>query len=286
MSEGRSTEVMATNLGFTEGPVLAQDGSVVVTAIDRGLLYRLHPSGMIETLAKAEAGLNGATEGRDGVFYMTHFWGAPPAPRGVVSVGGIVSWGSDAGLRWVTRDPISPNDLCFGPDGQLYISDPTRPRRADGRIWRCDPDTGEAHLLTSVPWYPNGVGFGLEDDVLYVADSFGQRIMRFALDGENPIGQGEIVIQMDRGVPDGFAFDVLGNIIIGAPSLGHDGPGTIQTWNPQGELLDVFIPGDSRLYTNVALSHNSVLYITDAEYGSVLRVTGWPTAGLALHPFR
>lgn len=281
----RRVEVLASGLGFLEGPVVCQDGSILVVSIDRGTLYQIGPSGSVAELAVAEAGVNGATEGEAGTVYLAHFYGAPPAPAGVMSTGGLLAWAAETGLRWVSRDPVSPNDLCMGPDGWVYLTDPTRLQRADGRIWRCHPSTGAAELLASVDWYPNGIGFGADPATLYVASSFAQQIVRFQLTATG-VSDSEVVVQMNVGVPDGFAFDVDGNLIIAAPSMEHGKAGTIQTWSPDGELLDTFGPGESRLYTNVALSTDGALYITDADEGALLRVDDWPTRGLALHPFR
>ena len=278
-------EVLASGLGFLEGPVVRQDGSILVVSIDRGILYEIAPPGSVAELAVADAGLNGATEGEGGVIYLAHFYGAPPAPADVKSTGGLLGWTPETGIAWVSRDPISPNDLCVGPDGLVYLTDPTRRQRADGRLWRCDPATGGAQLLVSVDWYPNGIGFGVDRDVLFVASSFAQQIVRFPVD-ESGLGKGEVVIQLTEGVPDGFAFDVEGNLIIAAPSMEHGKSGTVQTWSVRGELLDVFRPGGSRLFTNVALSMDGVLYITDADEGALLRVDDWPARGLGLHPFR
>jgi gluconolactonase len=279
-------EVLASGLGFLEGPVIRQDGSIAVVSIDRGTLYEIAPSGSVVELAVAEAGLNGATEGEGETMYLAHFYGAPPAPAGVRSTGGLLAWTPDRGIDWISRDPVSPNDLCVGPEGSVYLTDPTRRQRADGRLWRCDPATGAAELLRSVDWYPNGIGFGADPDVLFVASSFAQQIVRIPIEASGGVAKGEVVIQMTEGVPDGFAFDTEGNLIIAAPSMDHAKAGTIQTWSMRGELLDVFRPGKSRLYTNVALSTDGVLYITDADEGALLRVDDWPTRGLALHPFR
>jgi gluconolactonase len=191
----------------------------------------------------------------------------------------------DGMVRWLTRDPIAPNDLCLGPDGLLYVTDPTRrPSRDDGRLWRCDPETGEAEMLLSVPWYPNGIGFGPEDDALYVASTGEREIKRFPL-LNGRLGRPEVVIRMERGHPDGFAFDADGNLIVCAVSM-TEAPGELQTWSPNGRLLDVLRPGPGRRYTNAALSADRVLIVTDSDGGRVLAFDSWPTAGLPLHPFR
>jgi gluconolactonase len=134
-----------------------------------------------------------------------------------------------------------------------------------------------------VPWFPNGIGFGLEGDVLYVADTGGARIVGFPLTSEG-LGRPETAIQLDRGRPDGFAFDVEGSVIVAAlPSPG--GLGDLQIWSRDGRLLDCVRPADNRMYTNVALDQSRRMAVT-ADSGTVYVAGDWPVAGLALHPFR
>jgi gluconolactonase len=287
-SDGRAVTVLAGGLGFTEGPVVV-GADVVVTSVDRGRVYRVDPSGGVTELTRVEGGVNGLTVGPGDVLYGAHLWGAHPAPGGPPSTGGVVAWDRAGGLRWVTRDPISPNDLCFGPDGLLYLTDPTRPFRRgsnDARLWRVDvADPGPPELLRSVDWFANGIGFGPADGELYVAATDRAQILRLPVT-DSGLGPAEIAVQLDRGVPDGFAFDVDGNLVIACVSQDPGVPGSVQTWSPDGVLLDVYEPSTSGKITNCALTEDGTLYVTDAEAGAVLRVSGWPATGLPLHPFR
>src|SRR5690606_13241383 len=97
--------------------------------------------------------------------------------------------------------------------------------------------------LASLPWHPNGIGFGLEDDALYVADTRNGRIVRFPLRADG-LGEPETAAELDGAVPDGFAFDVDGNVLVAAQGgPGTPGADTVQTFSPDGDLLDVFDPG-------------------------------------------
>lgn len=279
-----NVRVAGTGMGFTEGPVFKSDDSIVVTSIDRGHLYEIGENG-VRLLAVTGGGPNGATEGSNGSIYVCQNGGRGPGWRRPAMTGGIQEVRKDGAVEWITTDPISPNDLCFGPDGYLYVTDPTRgPAQDDGRLWRVDLKSKEAQLLASVHWYPNGIGFGREDDFVYVAATREGRIIRYALGGSG-LGKPEVAIQMDHGRPDGFAFDSEGNIIIAAIGDDHR-PGDIQTWSLDGKLLDVFEPGDHRFYTNVALGVDRKLVITDSDGGAALIVDNWPQSGLSLHPFR
>jgi gluconolactonase len=275
---------LGENVGFAEGPVFTSDDEVVFTSIDLGCVYRIGARGT-EVFAVTGGGPNGAAEGDNGLIYIAQNGGRKPAHRWPSVTGGVQVVGRAGRVEWLTQDPVSPNDLCFGPDGYLYVTDPTRrAERDDGRIWRCDVATGEAELLVSVPWYPNGIAFGPEDDAIYVASTGQSSIVRFALTGYC-VGPPEIAVRLAYGYPDGLAFDSSGNLVIAAVGPpGH--PGEIQTFSLSGDLLDTFRPGTSTKYTNVAFADENVLLVTDASGGAVLAVEGWPVSGLPLHPFR
>lgn len=278
--------VLADGLGFVEGPVILDDGSIVATSIDTGCIWRVDHGGTVERVAWLGGGPNGACLGPSGLLYVAQNGGKwPGTPTAGVTGGVQVVDFATGSVRWLTQDPISPNDLCFGPDDLLYITDPTRvPTRDDGRIWRCDPDTGECELLASLPWYPNGIGFG-PDGAVYVASTGEQRIVRSSLDTPG-WRNADVVVQLEHGHPDGFAFDMAGNLYIGAVSLG-DEPGDIQVWSTDGTHLDSWRPGMGHYYTNLAIAGMGRVVVCDSEGGTLLVTSRWPgVQALALHPFR
>jgi gluconolactonase len=275
---------VAEEVGRSEGPVWRRDGSVSFVSLTDGCLYAWDGE-TTSVLAVTGGGPNGAAEWSDGSLYVTQNGGKPPARPWPFVHGGIQIVQPGGRVDWLTQDPISPNDLCFGPDGLLYFTDPTRkrPARDDGRLWRCHPDSGEAELLVSIGWYPNGIAFGLEDDAVYVADTGGGRIVRFPVSGGG-LGEPEAFARMLHGMPDGLAFDATGNLLVAAGRPG--GHGDIETYDRNGRLVDVFQPGPSPAFTNLALGSDGRLLITDSERHLLLLVEAWPAAGLPLHPFR
>jgi gluconolactonase len=269
--------VIASGVGRCEGPLLRDDGSLVITSMSNGCLYEVGPEG---TTAFAETGgdPNGLALGRDGALYVAQSGRRAP---GESSPGGVQRIDPDGSVSWLTLDPIAPNDLCFGPDGMLYVTDPTRKPFRDGRLWRCDVTTGEASLLFSLDWYPNGIGFGPEGDVLYVADTSGSRIVRYAVTGRR-LGELDVFVELPYGVPDGFAFDTEGNVVVCAVHLG-DQPGEIQVYDRAGKVLERHRPGPYSLYTNVALDAQGTGYVTVTDAGTVLEIPELAGPSLPLH---
>ena len=267
-------EAVAGDAGFTEGPVAREDGTVAFVSVDRGAIYEA-AAGACRVLARTGGGPNGLAEDGDGTLYVAQNggrWSAAPRPS---FTGGVQAVSPEGEVRWVTQDPIAPNDLCLGPDGALYVTDPTRrPAMDDGRIWRVDPATGDADILASVPWYPNGIGFG-PDGALYVARTGQRRILRYA-DG---LGEPDDFCDVG-GLPDGFAWDAEGRLVVCA--VGVDESGALEVFGAGGELLERIAPGPSSHYTNVAISSGGALFVCDADGGQVLRAD-WPCAGLPLH---
>src|SRR3954470_3118992 len=118
--------VAGTDLGFTEGPVITRAGEYLVTSIDRGIIYRLGRDAA-SVFALTGGGPNGAVEGRaagETVIYVAQNGGTRPAHRWPYVTGGVQAAHSGGLVQWVTQDPVSPNDLCFGPDDLLYVTDP------------------------------------------------------------------------------------------------------------------------------------------------------------------
>ena len=67
MSEVR---IVATGLGFPEGPVVMPDGSVILTEIRNGRCSRITPDGKVSLFSATGGGPNGLAVGPDGALYL------------------------------------------------------------------------------------------------------------------------------------------------------------------------------------------------------------------------
>ena len=264
--------VLATDLEFPEGPVWLGPRRVAFTQI-RGQCVSLWDDGAVSLIARTGGGANGATLGPDGALYVANNGGLSLghegrwlAPDGIpgrlqrVSLDGEVR---DVATALPGTPPNRPNDLCFGPDGLLYYTDPHNwedlANLGVGRVARSSLD-GRVELLADVPFFPNGIAFG-PDDRLYVAQSLAQTILVMdPTPGATPVEWAKL----PAGYPDGFCFDRTGRLYC-AGSLGD----VLVVFEPDGRVDRVIEIGGGTEPTNCCLG-DGVLYLTLSGAGQLV----------------
>jgi gluconolactonase len=284
-----AVRTLASGAGFTEGPMLTDAGEIVHVSIDLGLLHQIGAEGRSRVLADLSGGPNGACPGPGGEIYVAQNGGNWMVGGGKTAKteSGIQAVRPGGVVRWVSTAPLAPNDLCFGPDQALYVTDPTRRRTYDdGRIWRYDPARDTAAVLCTVNWFPNGIAFGPEEDVVYVASTGDGKIIRLPVAGPAAGGPGEVFARLDHGFPDGMAFDADGNLLVGANSHTPGASGDIQVFGRDGKLAEIIQVGPNARYTNLAITGDNTIVVTDSDGGAILALDGWARPGLALYPRR
>jgi gluconolactonase len=177
---------------------------------------------------------------------------------------------------------LFPNDLCFGPDGAIYMTDsgvsidafaPNGQIRTDyatvhydGRVYRIDPQTGSVRLIDRAIRFTNGIAFGA-DDRLYVNETVTGYVYRYEWIGNEVSGPRAVfgnVVRVDappgwKG-PDGMAFDELGFLYVAV-----FGQGDITILGLQGEVVSR-IPTLGMLPTNLAFAASGASRILVTEY--------------------
>jgi gluconolactonase len=188
--------IFADNLGVPEGPVVLADGRwlVVEMAPDRGCVTLLDEEGHIERVIARTGRPNGLAVDRDGTL-----WVAESQEPSLVRLS--MDGRAERVVSECDGEPfLFPNDLCFGPDGALYMTDSGllvedwapegeiredfMDARTDGRVYRIDPGTSEIEKLDSGFRFTNGIAFG-PDDNLYVNETLMGMVYRYRWeDGE------------------------------------------------------------------------------------------------------
>ena len=279
--------VLTTGLQFPEGPVWLGPRRVAFTEI-RGQCVSLWHDGALARVARTGGGANGATLGPDGALYVANNgglslghegrWTAPDAIPGRIQRVTLAGEVSDVAVRLPGAPPNRPNDLCFGPDGLLYYTDPHNWEDIEhlgvGRVGRTTLD-GRVELVAEIPAFPNGIAFG-PDDRLYVAQSVTQKILVMdAKPGATPA----VWATLPRGFPDGFCFDAAGRLYA-AGSLGD----VVVVFEPDGEVRDIVEMGAGSEPTNCCLG-DGALYVTLAGTGQLVALD-MPVEPLPLYPAR
>jgi len=118
--------LLASNLGFPEGPVVMPDGSIVICDGNTGELLRWDGSSM-STFSAMGGSPWGAVLGSDGAVYVTQGGNVPGSPD-QSAVAGIQRVNADGSVETLSTEIgghalAGPNDLAFGPDGRLWFTD-------------------------------------------------------------------------------------------------------------------------------------------------------------------
>ena len=279
-----AASVVATGLGFTEGPVWTVDGRLLVTSISHGVVYEVGGNSS-SVVAEMGGGPNGMTEGSDGTLYVSQNGGlygtgersSNPVSPGIQAIVGDT-------VRYLAEGLDAPNDCCFGPDGRLYFTDPRGPadpsNQRPGRVYAMALD-GAPVLLAEGPAFANGIGFSPDATRLYVSETFGRRVLVYPVQ-DGGLGEPEEFCPIDPGFPDGLCFDAEGRLYVAA-TLGEQ----VQVFDTSGQLSDRLPCGEGSMPTNCCFGgpDRKTLFVTDSRGERVLAFER-DSAGLPLFPFR
>jgi gluconolactonase len=254
-------EIIADGLHVPEGPYAHEDGSLTFTEQLAGRVSR-YDDGEVSVVAVTGGAPNSAIGGSDGALYVCQNGGVVGAWRSPAPVtpqvqrilpGGAVE---TVAVRVAGRDLRAPNDLAFGPDGRLHLTDPAQPfdpasSSPAGRILALGPGGGE--LVAEVGGvYCNGIAF-LPDGRLVWVESYTRAVC--TLDGD---GRPQMLCRLPDGhTPDGLAVAGDGRMFIA--SCGSHG---ISVVGPAGEYLGLIELDAAANPTNCCFA-GSALYVTD-----------------------
>jgi gluconolactonase len=276
-------EVVADGLGFAEGPVALDDGSIAVTSITHAAVYMLARAG-VRSVVETGGGPNGMVAGPDGSLLVAQngglFGGAPGTAPGIQRIRG------DRVDHLVTLEPpAAPNDLCFGPDGWLYFTDThgswagTGPAPI-GRLFACRADDTEPIVLFEGFAFMNGLAFDPAGEHLYVVETATRRLWRFPWAPGPRVGAPEEFGRLAEGNPDVIALVATGSLWVATTT-----DGSVQVFDRNGTFTARHPIGADTMPTNCCfgLVDPSTLYVTAAGTEQLVRLeTG--TTGAPLFP--
>ncbi|MBN1400588.1 MAG: SMP-30/gluconolactonase/LRE family protein [Anaerolineae bacterium] len=273
--------IFASQLSRPEGPVLLPDGSwaVVEMGADRGCVTRISADGRSRRVIARTGRPNGLALDRHGVLWVAE--SADPA---------LIRLTLDGETTLVATacegEPfLFPNDLAFGPDGALYMTDSGilidewepggvlrddyRELAIDGRVFRIDTNSGQVTKLDGGIRFANGLAFGRDGD-LYVAETVTGWLYRYPwrdghVSGPRQRFANVIDPQAPPGFkgPDGLKFAANGELYVAVV-----GQGDVTVLSPHGEVVRRLRTGGG-FPTNLAFgpAGSGRLYVTEIEQG-------------------
>lgn len=304
-----SHAIMATGLGFPEGPVALPGGDVLVVEMFAGNLTRVAAEGTRSVLARLGGGPNGAAIGPDGRCYVCNNGGVDAAAVNASLNGGAdakqETHGAGNGRIQVVdlatgefetlytacgpQSLLAPNDLVFDRHGGFYFTDLGRGRghlREMGAVYYATPDGGDIRCVLPVIEKPNGIGLSPDEGTLYVAQTEHGRLWAFDIvePGACKVDSGPAMgARLVVGLPGMSWFDSLAVEEDGRICVGTLLNGGITVVTPDGGEVE-HVPMPDRFVTNICFGGGDrrTAYITLSGSGELLRCE-WPRPGLRLN---
>ena len=291
----QATSVFYKDLGEPEAPVLLSDGrwAVVEMSPEKGCVSVISRDGRIKNVVARTGRPNGMLVDSHGALWVAESMN-PPSLKKVELNGSseVILTGGDG------TNFLFPNDLAFGPDGALYMTDSgvSRPvfqkarekglsyPKFDGKVFRIDLPSRNVTILDDGLQFANGLAFGL-DDALYVTATMTGLVYRYEWNGNGTLGPREVftdLVDRDRksGFTGGDGLAVGSNGFLYCAVVGQ---GDVTVVDTDGLVVERIIVGGNQP-TNVAFGSRDSgdLYVTVKDAGTLERYQIGMT-GLPLH---
>ncbi|MBS3961053.1 MAG: SMP-30/gluconolactonase/LRE family protein [Sandarakinorhabdus sp.] len=298
-------QIIAEGLEFPEGPVMMDDGSIIVVEIHAGRVTRVQRDGRRETVATPGGGPNGAAIGPDGALYVCNNGGFTWGRMGELLIPGGAAADYETGR--IERIDVStgrverlyaacdgrrlsgPNDIVFDADGGFWFTDLGKhfDHHTDhGGLYYATPDGRRISCAVRGP-NMNGVGLSPDGKTVYTALTSIGDILAFDI-----TGPGEVAPSMLAAIPgrvvaryparvllDSMAVLASGRIaqatLVAQPGIGVADPAT-------GAIEQFDFP--DLLTTNIAFGGADMMdAVVCLSTTGRLALCRWPEPGLRLN---
>jgi len=287
--------IFVGDLKNPEGPVRLPDGNWALVEMhpDRGWVLYLSADGKSRRVIARTGRPNGLTIDRNGVLWVAESVNPPSLLR--MTLDGkfeIFARGESPDQPF-----LFPNDLVFGPDGYLYMTDsgirivdwralkPAERAKAtvDGKVFRIDIRTRRVQRLDAGLRFANGIVFG-PDNHLYVATTQDGNVLRYEVRADG-LGPRKLFanIRDDRKTgdfrgPDGMKFGLDGNLYVAAVNQGD-----VTVLDRSGRVINrIQLAGPGPTNVCFGPEGSKKLYVTEQGIGN-FEVHDVPTDGFPLY---
>jgi gluconolactonase len=113
-----------------------------------------------------------------------------------------------------SRKLVQPNYSVFDSQGNLYVSDSGQWSHSSGCIIRFDISGKGTMFLDPPQPFPNGLALSQDERFLFIAQSHTDDVLKVEIRPDGTAGQQEVYATGLERIPDGLAFDVLGNLYV------------------------------------------------------------------------
>ncbi|NQW19238.1 MAG: SMP-30/gluconolactonase/LRE family protein [Chloroflexi bacterium] len=277
-------KIFHSGLGDPEAPVLLSDGSwaVVEMTPETGQVSIISPDGGSKRILVKTGRPNGMIQDRDETLWVAESMNPPSLLRVGLDGSSTVVLTEGDGIEF-----LFPNDLAFGPDGAIYMTDSGIHRapfikageegrndyRVDGKVFRIDLDNMTAMVLDDGLQFANGLAFGA-DRALYVTATLTGLIYRYEWNSDGTLGAREDFSDLvDRTQSPGFkGGDGLAVGVNGFLYCTVVGQGDVSVVDTDGNIVRRITVGGEQP-TNVAFGSKGSgdIYVTVKDAGTFER---------------
>jgi gluconolactonase len=199
-------EVFAQGLDHPECCAFDREGNLWAGG-EAGQIYRIDSAGKVETVANVGGFCSG-------IAFMPNDREllACVAGVGVVRVSKNGKYGviaTHAGEHKIA----AANYPVVDRRGRVYVTDSGQWMKRNGLVLRFDPDGG-GEVVAGPFGYANGLALSADERQLYMVESDNDSVIRFEIDADGRLSEGEAYVSQVGRFPDGLALDAQDNLYV------------------------------------------------------------------------